>query len=461
MHPTPDLVTRDLAVFWHPCSQMRDYASFPPLPIAEAQGSRLHLEDGRKVLDGISSWWCRSLGHRHPRITAALHAQVDCVEHVIAANTTHAGLVRCCERLLAAAAGLPATAWGPDAAPGRQPGPWGKVFLADNGSTAVEIALKLALQVQALRGRCQRTAFACLEGGYHGETVAALAVGDCDLYSAPYRPLMFPALRLTGLPLRQGTADPAWQDAAAEWPAIERQLASQSERLAAIIYEPVVQGAGGMRVLSPDLLRRLRAWADAHCVLLIADEVFSGFGRTGTLLASHHAGALGLPHLLVLSKGLTGGALPLSAVLVGDDIYDAFLGDWREYRAFLHSNTWCGNPLALAAANAVLDAFACDDVLEQAQRGGVRLRRRLAAVIARRGDLGPVRGVGMMAATELLGRDPAERTGWRIYQAAVARGALLRPLGDTLYLCPPLNTPPAELDELVDILAAAISDVSG
>ena len=235
----PELVARDLAVFWHPCSQMRDYLEFPPLVVTGARGARLRLEDGREILDAISSWWCKALGHGHPRLAAALRAQQDAFEHVITANTTSAPLVRLCERLLAAANGLPPSAWGPAAPPGRRPGHFGKVFLADNGSTAVEIAMKMALQAQAQRGAPQRTRFVALENAYHGETAGTLSIGDLDLYAAPYRALCFSAGRLSGLPYRSGPGDPRWLDAGAEWPAIEAALGAQADTLAAIVYEPV------------------------------------------------------------------------------------------------------------------------------------------------------------------------------------------------------------------------------
>src|SRR3954454_14052071 len=282
-----DLVAGDLAVFWHPCSQMRDYAEFPPLVVTGARGSRLRLDDGREILDAISSWWCKALGHGHPRLTAALRAQQDAFEHVITANTTSASLVRFCERLLAAANGLPPAAWGAAAPPGRRAGHFGKVFLADNGSTAVEIALKMALQAQAQRGMSGRTRFVALENGYHGETVGALSVGDVELSAAPYRSLCFLVQRLRGLPYRSGPHDPRWLDAAEAWPAIERALAEEGDTLAGVIYEPILQAAGGMLLFSPDLLGRLRAWADAHGVYLIADEIASGMGRLGAILASH------------------------------------------------------------------------------------------------------------------------------------------------------------------------------
>ncbi len=463
--PANDLARRDLDVFWHPCSQMRDYRAFPPLPIAAAEGTRLRLTDGREIFDAISSWWCKALGHRHPRLMAALRAQTESFEHVITANTTSAPLVRLCERLLAVANGLPATAWGPAAPAGRAPGHFGKVFLADNGSTAVEIAMKMALQAQAQRGATGRTRFAAFENGYHGETAATLSVGDLDLYGAPYRPLCFPVHRVRGLPYRGGPHDPAWLDAGDAWPAIARALDPVADTLAAVVYEPVLQAAGGMQVYSPDLLRRLRAWADARGVFLIADEIAAGMGRLGAMLASHLVpGAL--PDFAVVSKGLTAGVLPLSAVVTTDAIYALFDADYGDGRAFLHSNTFTGNALAVAVANAVLDVFAEDDILGRVATLSGRLRAAMEALAARRPYLRNVRACGAVAAVDIRhadgrARDPRRRTGYAVYQEAVRRGALLRPLGDTMYLFPPLTTAPAELDAIVAILADSLDAVLG
>jgi adenosylmethionine-8-amino-7-oxononanoate aminotransferase len=467
-----DLVARDLAVFWHPCSQMRDYREFPPLEIVGAHGSRLRLGDGREILDAISSWWCKALGHGHPHLAAALRAQQEAFEHVITANTTSAHLVRLCERLLAAANGLPPPAWGAAAPAGRAPGHFGKVFLADNGSTAVEIALKMALQAQAQRGAPGRTRFAALENGYHGETVGTLSVGDLGLYADPYRALFFPVTRLDRLPYRAGPHDPAWLDAGAEWPALAAALDARADTLAAIVYEPVLQAAGGMLFFSPDLLRRLRRWADDHGVFLIADEIAAGMGRLGAVLASHLADGPGrtattaLPDFAVLSKGLTAGVLPLSAVLTTDAIYALFDADYGARRAFLHSNTYTGNALAVAVANAVLDVFAADDILGRVAARGPRLRAALEAIAVGRPYLGPVRACGMVAAVDIRAadgraRDPRARTGYRVYREAVRRGALLRPLGDTMYLFPPLTVGDDELGEMTAILAASLDAVVG
>lgn len=458
------LAARDLDVLWHPCGQMRDYQDFPPLEVVGASGCRLRLADGRMVLDAISSWWCKSLGHGHPRLRAALTAQAGQFEHVILANTTNAPVVRLCERLLAAANGHPVERWGPVAPIGRLPGWFGKVFFADNGSTGVEVALKLGLQAQTQMGRPQRIGFAALAGGYHGETVGALSVGDCGLYKDTYRPLLFPCIQLGPLPHRSGPDDPRWQDASEEWPGIVRLLEAQASTLAAIVYEPVLQGAGGMRLVSPDLLRRLRIWADNHDVLLIADEIAAGMGRLGTMLASHLAGPAGMPDIAVLSKGLTGGFLPLSAVLTTDRIYRVFLGEWAEGVAFLHSNTYAGNALAVAVANAALDVYADEDVLGQVERLGPALTAGLASVSASRPWLSHVRGCGMMAAVDLRTRDggpldPQARTGFAVQREAITRGAMLRPLADTLYLFPPLNAGLDDLAEMTAILAASADAV--
>jgi adenosylmethionine-8-amino-7-oxononanoate aminotransferase len=464
----PDaMAVRDLAVFWHPCSQMRDYEDFPPLEVASARGCRLELADGRQILDAISSWWCKSLGHGHPHLRAALVDQLDRFEHVIVANTTNAGLVRLCERLISVCNGAPAAAFAAHAPPGRRAGHFGKVFLADNGSTAVEIALKMAIQAQAQRGQARRTRFASLANGYHGETVATLSVGDCGVYAEPYQALLFPVAKLGGLPYRSGPDDARWLDAGDEWPAIEAALQPLAGELAAIVYEPVLQAAGQMQLYSPDLLRRLREWSQRHDVFLIADEIAAGMGRCGAMLASHLAPPRGaLPDFAVLSKGLTGGFLPLSAVVTTDEIAALFDADYHERRAFLHSNTHTGNALGVAVANAALDVYAGEDILGQVATRGPRLRKALADIADRRGYLRGLRACGMMAAIDIRDAagqplDARRRTGYQVYRQAVRRGALLRPLGDTMYLFPPLTTTEDEIDEMAAILADSLDVVMG
>lgn len=442
---------------------MRDHRTLPPLEVVRAHGCRLELSDGRVLYDAISSWWCKALGHGHPRLKAALTAQLDAFEHVIVAGVTHAPLVRLCERLVALANGLSAHEWGPQAAPGRRDGHFARVFLADNGSTAVEIALKMALQAQAQRGQPQRTRFASFANGYHGETVGALSVGDLGLYGDPYRALTFPVDRLAPLPYRRGPADPRWMDPEPEWSRLEVKLEALAPTLAAIIYEPVLQAAGGMQLYSPALLARLGAWARAHDVFLISDEIAAGMGRLGTMLASHLAGPV-LPDFAVLSKGLTGGFLPLSAVLTTDAIYRLFDADYFDRKAFLHSNTYTGNALGIAVALAALDVYADEDVLGQVRRGQALLADEMAALVAERPFLHNRRGAGLMTAVDLRTRDgapldPHRRTGYQVYAEGLHRGALLRPLGDTLYLFPPLVTAPDDLRAMVRVLADSLDAI--
>ena len=482
---SPALIGRDLATLWHPCSQMRDYRTFEPLHVVGAEGCRLHLADGRVVLDAISSWWCKTLGHGHPRLRAALQRQAARFEHVILANTTSEPIVRLAERLLSMANGDDAMHWGPGAPAGRRAGHFGKAFFADNGSTAVEVAMKMAIQAHAQCGRPQRTRFASLQNGYHGETIATLSVGDCGLYSKPYEALMFDTVKLTGLAYRSGVDDPAWGDASAQWPAIERQLDAVARDLAAVVYEPILQAAGGMRIYSPDLLRRLRDWADAHEVYLIADEIAAGMGRCGEMLA-HFTGArcqvpgaagaqkgecdnggrIALPDFVVLSKGLTAGVVPMSVVLTTDGIYDVFDADYTDLRAFLHSNTYTGNALAVAVANEVLDVFVDERVLEHVAAVGPALLQGLGELQGTRPYLHHVRGIGMVAAVDIRQRDGSpldwkKRTGYRVFQHATERGALLRPLGDTMYLFPPLNTSRADITAMISVLADALDHVMG
>jgi adenosylmethionine-8-amino-7-oxononanoate aminotransferase len=334
-------------------------------------------------------------------------------------------------------------------------GPFTKVFFADNGSTGVEVALKMALQWQQQAGDARRTRFAALANGYHGETAGAMSVSDLGLYKSPFASLCTDVAMLEHLPYRSGPEDPAWNDASTEWPQIQAQLDRIEPGLAAIIVEPILQGAAGMRFYSPDLLRRLRAWSSAHGVLLIADEIAAGMGRLGSILASHLAEVV--PDIVVLSKGLTGGFLPLSTIMCGERIATAFDAEWSTGRAFLHSNTYAGNALAVAVANAALDIYARDDICAEASRKGILLRDGLRQIAARFPGCSSVRGCGMVAAIDLRQSDgspfPKEaRIGWKLFQIAQKQGALLRPLGDTIYLFPPLTITESEMQSLFDVV---------
>ena len=436
-----DLVARDLRHVWHPCSQMKDYESFPPVAVAGARGSRLLLRDGSTLIDATSSWWCKTLGHGHPRLRAALLEQAAGYEHVIGANTVCAPLVDLSERLAALCP------------------PLDKVFYGGDGSTAVEIALKMALHAQRILGRTRRTRFIALENGYHGESGLALAVSDLGLYRAPYADVLPEPVILRGLPYVTGPEDPMWADCGAAWPALERALEEHAETAAALIVEPVLQGAGGMRVFSPDLLRRLRDWTRRRGVFFVADEILTGFWRTGAMLAVHHADVA--PDLLCLSKGLTGGWLPFSATLVHPDVHGLFHADYGTGRDFLHSNTYSGNALGASVARAALAVYSEPGFGASVADFSARLRAAFARVEAASGALENIRAVGGMVAADL--RLPAAlrsaRVGFEVFREAVPRGALLRPLGNTLYWLPPLNTPEEDLHVLervtVDALTAA------
>ncbi|AXA83450.1 adenosylmethionine--8-amino-7-oxononanoate transaminase [Lysobacter oculi] len=444
---------RDLAVLWHPCTQMREHPDTLPLvPIAHGEGAWLTGMDGRRYLDAVASWWTNIHGHAEPRIAEAIARQARSLEQVILAGFSHAPAIELAEKLLAIAP--------------REPGraPLAKVFYADNGSAAVEVALKMAFHWFRNAGEPRRTRFVALENGYHGETLGALSVGDIPLYRRTYAPLLSECI-FAPTPdayLAQGDED-------AEACALRAAdgLATIFDRypgeICAVIIEPLLQCAGGMRMHHPAYLRRVRQLCDAHGAFMIADEIATGFGRTCTLFACEQAGIQ--PDFMCLSKGLTGGFLPLAAVLTTQSVYEGFLDDSRE-RAFLHSHSYTGNPLACAAALASLGIFDSDDVIAR-NRASSDTMRRHAAGIARLPQVADSRQLGMVCAFELTRDgdkatpfDPASRIGLRAYRAALARGVILRPLGDILYWMPPYCVDHADLDLLAEVTAAAIEEAT-
>jgi adenosylmethionine-8-amino-7-oxononanoate aminotransferase len=444
---------RDLSVLWHPCTQMREHPhTLPLVPIARGEGAWLVGHDGTRYLDAVSSWWTNLFGHAEPRIGAAIAAQAQSLEQVMLAGFTHAPAVELAERLLAIAP--------------RQPGraPLAKVFYADNGSAGVEVALKMAFHWFHNHGEHRRTKFIALENGYHGETLGALAVGDIPLYRRVYAPLLTEALFAPSPDAYLAQPDESPADCAARAAdALATLLEQHPGEVCAVIVEPRVQCAGGMRMHHPDYLTRVRELCNAHGAFLIADEIAVGFGRTGTLFASEQSGVM--PDLLCLSKGLTGGFLPLAAVLATQALYDGFLDDSRE-RAFLHSHSYTGNPLACAAALASLDIFRADDVLAR-NRATARAMATLAEPLASHRHVADVRQAGMMLAFELTQDGdkatpfPATaRIGLKAYRAALARGVVLRPLGDVLYWMPPYCVDEDALQVLADVTRHAIDEAT-
>ena len=432
---------RDLAHLWHPCTQMKDHENLPVIPIRRGEGAWLEDFEGRRYLDAISSWWVNLFGHANPRINAALHEQLEQLEHVLLAGFSHAPAIELAERLCAIA-----------------PPGLSRVFYADNGSSAVEVALKMSFHYWRNRGETGRTRFVTLANSYHGETLGALAVGNVELYRDTYGPLLMETLTVPS-PDCFGVPPEEWAahgEAALE--PLEETLERHAGKVCAVIVEPLVQCAGYMRMYHPAYLKGLREACDRHRVHLIADEIAVGFGRTGTLFACEQAAIT--PDFLCLSKGLTGGYLPLSAVLTGEEVYDAFYDDYQRLTAFLHSHSYTGNPLACRAALATLELFATEPVLERNRE----LAHRMAEATAPLKDhphVAEVRQTGMILAIELArhGREAypwQERRGLRVYRHGLERGVLLRPLGNVVYFMPPYVITPEEIELRVQVAAEGI-----
>jgi adenosylmethionine---8-amino-7-oxononanoate aminotransferase len=436
-----DLINRDRQHIWHPCSQMKDYEAFPPLIISKAYGSYIELKDGRRIIDAISSWWCKSLGHNHPRLKAALQAQLECFEHVIFANSTYEVIVQLSEKLGRLCSGLD------------------KVFYASEGSSAVEIALKMSLHAQQLLGQKQRTQFTSLQNGYHGETFMALGLSDLGLYRQAYEAHLIQPNFIQNIPYVHSDSDPLWNDCSEAWPNIEKQLEKQAANLAAIIVEPIVQGAGGMKIYSQDFLRRLRKWTQAYDIYLIADEIMTGLGRTGRALACEHAQIK--PDFICLSKGLTSGWLPMSAVLTHTKIYNLFYADYSSGKSFLHSHTFSGNALAAAVALECLNILEEEKIFKQVREKEIILKKFMQEVNDETESLSNIRSIGAIIAADLSLKenDKNQRVGYQIFQKALQLGAWLRPLGNTIYWLPPLNVSLSTLEELRDITQISIKHI--
>jgi adenosylmethionine-8-amino-7-oxononanoate aminotransferase len=424
---------------------MKDHETVPMIPLRA--GSGVWLEDfaGKRYIDGISSWWVNLFGHANPRIGAAVAEQLGRLEHAIFAGFTHEPAITLAEELVRLA-----------------PPGLNRCFFADNGSAAIEVAVKMSFHFWRNTGKSRKTRFITLANSYHGETLGALAVGNVDLYKSIYKPLLMDVITAPSPDayLREpGTSEA--EHARRMFEQMETTLATHHADVAAVIVEPLVQCAGGMRMYDPVYLRLLREACDRYGVHLIADEIAVGFGRTGTMFACEQAGIR--PDYLCLSKGLTGGYLPLSAVLTTDAIYDAFYDEYEKLNAFLHSHSYTGNPLACAAANATLAIFRDQPVLDR-NRETARLMRASVAHLADHPNVAEIRQRGMILAIEVV-KDKATRAPWpfeerrglRIYRHALERGALIRPLGTTIYFMPPYVIEPAEIHTLAAIATEGVA----
>jgi len=424
MRTTAELVAADRRHLWHPFTQQQGWNDGEPAVVIDhAEGTNLFDTDGNAYIDGVSSLWCNVHGHRHPALDAALRSQLDRVAHSTMLGLSHQPAIELAEKLIAVT---------PDGLE--------RVFYSDSGSTAVEVALKMAFQWWAQRGETDRTGFICLESAYHGDTLGAVSVGGIEMFHSLYRPLLFDA----------------WQARSGDAEHLAALLEHRSDQVAAVIVEPLVQGAAGMLLQPPGYLRRVRELCDEYRVLLICDEVATGFGRTGKMFACQHEDVT--PDLLCVGKGVTGGYLPLAATLTTERIYGGFLGRFDEFRTFFHGHTYTGNPLACAAGIATLETFERERTLERLAPKIELLTRLLEQQVAVLPGVAEVRQRGFMVGIELIDLPAHVRLGHRVTLAASRYGAVIRPLGDVIVLMPALVISDADLRRLVEITASSIAE---
>lgn len=451
-HPSTrqPLAAWDHAYLWHPFTQMQEWEQETPLIIEQGKGSYLIDTEGRKYLDGTASIWVNLHGHRHPRLDRALTAQLQKIAHSTFLGLTNPPAIRLARELIRLA-----------------PKGLRRVFYSDNGSTAVEVALKMAVQYwqQIKPAAGTKQSFAHLKMAYHGDTIGAVSVGNIELFHARFKPLLFPTHQVEPpycyrCPL--GRTYPSCDMACID--PLERLLKTRHRELAGVIVEPLVQAAAGMMVAPPGYLARVRELCTTYNVLLIVDEVATGFGRTGKMFACQHEGVT--PDLMAISKGLTGGYMPLAATLTTEAIYRAFLGRYDEWKTFFHGHSYTGNPLGCALALANLEIFRREQTLEQVRKKS-RLLARLLQPLAELPHVGDIRQCGFMVGIELV-QDRHTKTpypldrriGHRVAQDCRLRGLLLRPLGNVIALVPPLSISPRELTTMIAILHSAIRETT-
>ncbi len=439
---------KDLKYIWHPCSQMKDYEELAPIVIEKGEGIYLYDTDDKKYYDVISSWWCNLLGHCNPKINAAIKKQLDTLEHVIFANFSHKTVINLCERLSKV---LPAGLC--------------KFNFADNGSSAIEMALKMSFQYHYQTGNPQKKRFMALTDAYHGETIGALSVGGVDLYSEIYKPILLDIERIEAPDCYRCPYGHLHGEC--DCPCIEKAKQTFEKfgnETAALIVEPLLQGSAGMKIYPPLYLKKLRELCDKYNVHLIADEIATGYGRTGKMWACDWAGIS--PDIMCLSKGLTGGYMPMAIAITTQEIYDAFYADYLEGKAFMHSHTYSGNALACSAACAVLDILEEEKIIEKAQEKAIYFHNRIKEKFANHKNVGDIRHIGLINAIELV-EDKAEkrafdsknRYGYQIYKKALKKGVLLRPLGDVIYFNPPLIIEKPDMDYVIDVAYECMCEV--
>lgn len=442
-----DLIEKDIKNIWHPFTQMKDYETETPLIIDRGKGIYIWDIEGNKYIDAISSWWVNTLGHSHPRLNDAIKRQLEKIEHVLLAGFSHEPAIELAERLVQLT-----------------PDELTKVFYSDNGSTAVEVALKMAYQYCQQSGKTKKTKFVALKNSYHGDTIGAVSIGGVDVYHKVYKPMLFDIFQAESPYCYRCPMGKNKETCDIECLSSVKNIFKQyHEKIAGIVVEPLVQAAGGMIIYPAEYLSRLRKLCDQHDVLLIDDEVAMGFGRTGKMFAFEHAGIV--PDLVCLAKGITAGYLPLAVTLATDEIYNAFYDDYEKLKTFFHGHSFTGNPVAASVAVENLKIFEEEKIIESLQPKidvlGQNLEkfRELECV-------GDVRHIGMVGAVEIVRnrqtKEPyrfEERIGSKIYKEALKKGAILRPLGSVIYFMPPYPITVDEIENLVDIGVASAKNV--
>lgn len=443
-----NLSEKDLKYVWHPCSQMKDYETLKPIIIEKGKGIYLYDTNGKRYVDVISSWWCNLLGHCNPKINEAVKRQIDELEHVIFANFSHKPAIELCERLMEV---LPKGLC--------------KFNFSDNGSSSIECAMKMSFQYHYQTGNPQKKRFMALSGAYHGETIGALSVGGVDLYSEIYKPVLLDVIHIDGPDCYRCPYGKSCENCNAEcFEKAEQSFAQYGNETCAMLVEPLLQGSAGMKIYPPIYLKKLRKLCDKYNVHLIADEIATGYGRTGKFFACDHAGIT--PDIMCLSKGLTGGYMPMAIAVTTQKIYDAFYADYNSGKAFMHSHTYSGNPLACSAAIAVLDILQNGSVFERANENAIYFKKIIKEKFSSHKNVGDIRSIGLINAIELVKdvktKEPFDsklRTGYQIYKKALNKGVILRPLGDIIYFNPPLIIEREDMDYATDVALECLLEI--
>ena len=446
LKPDEDLI-RDFHRIWHPCTQMKDHKEFPPLLIDRAEGIYLYDRDGNRYIDVISSWWVNLMGHNHPGINRAISDQLEKMAHVMFAGITHQPAIDLAEKLVDQSS--------PKLA---------KVFFSDNGSTSVEVALKMSLQYWVQTGRPEKTRFIYLKGGYHGETMGALAVCGMELFRKKFEMVLSRNIEVAGPDCLRCPYGLQRESCQAEcFETMEKALKDNASSTAGVIIEPLVQGAAGMKMYPPIYLRKLEDACESANVHVIFDEVAVGFGRTGSLFVSESHGLN--PTFVCLSKGITSGYLPLAATLTTDEVYQAFYGEYESFKLFIHSHSYSANPLACAAANETLRLLTAPGFMD-GLKPKVEVLQALGERLRELPWCGEFRQTGMIAAVELVSNRKTlddfplkQRVGYRVYLEGLKRGVFMRPLGNVVYFIPPLIIEPEEIETMISTAVTSIETV--